>query len=33
MAIKPKAEDNFCKATMLLLYTLFYIVCMESQSV
>jgi len=25
MTIKPKAEDNFCKATMLLFYTVFII--------
>jgi hypothetical protein len=25
MAIKPKAQDNFCKATMLLFYAVFII--------
>jgi hypothetical protein len=25
MAIRPKAEDNFCKVTMLLFYTVFII--------
>jgi hypothetical protein len=31
MAITPKAEDNFCKATMLLLYTVFIIYVCSSE--